>query len=115
MLYNGIRIEADMREGLFWLGKVAAGGNAAGQLSMAKAYEEGKGVAQDNATALVWLNKAAARGSAAAARHLGDAYHAGKLGLTPDLALAEEWRGKAGKMGTSGAPDEWYMKEFFSR
>lgn len=61
---------------------------------VAYAYENGIGVEKDPAEALKWYRRSAEQGVSFAMNRIARAYAFGELGLSPDPALAEEWRAK---------------------
>lgn len=77
-------------------GDTSAAGIAAYQI--AKMYEEGKGVAQNDETALSWLFKAADKGNTEAPYDLARRYTKG-IGVPKDNALAAEWYVEAESRG----------------
>ena len=76
--------------------KVAAvKGKKGAQYRLARCYDKGHGVAENNALAVKWYQKAAAQGHAKAQYHLGKAYLLGKKGLTVDKQKAKTLLTKA--------------------
>ena len=70
--------------------KVAAEkGKKGAQYRLARCYDKGHGVAENNALAVKWYQKAAAQGHAKAQYHLGKAYLLGKKGLSVDKKKAK--------------------------
>lgn len=65
---------------------------------IAKMYEEGKGVAQNDETALSWLFKAAEKGDAEAPWDIARRYARG-IGVPKDTAVAAEWYVEAESRG----------------
>src|SRR5580698_7473161 len=65
----------------------AEDGDVQAQLSLAKAYPLGNGVAKDEGEAVLWLEKAANQGDAAAQANLGNAYQLG-TGVPKNYAAA---------------------------
>ena len=80
------------------LTKKAEGGDAEAQFQLARAYEEGKGLAQDDALAAEWYRKAAEQGNAKAENSLGVMYALGR-GVSRDKEEALRWYRKAAKKG----------------
>lgn len=84
--------------------KVAAEkGKKGAQYRLARCYDKGHGVAENNAIAVKWYQKAAAQGHAKAQYHLGKAYLLGKKGLTVDKEKAKALLTKALKDKDDGA------------
>ena len=84
--------------------KVAAEkGKKGAQYRLARCYDKGHGVAENNAIAVKWYQKAAAQGHAKAQYHLGKAYLLGKKGLTVDKKKAKALLTKALKDKEDGA------------
>jgi len=67
-------------------------------------YRDGRGVAQDNASAIKWFRKAAEQGFAEAQCDLGFAYSIGR-GVTKDDAEAVLWYRKAAEQGNALCQD----------
>jgi TPR repeat protein len=68
----------------------AEAGDAGAQLALAKAYEEGNGVAQSDEQAALWYRKAADLGNAEAQNNLGTSYWSGR-GVERDKQEAVKW------------------------
>jgi len=84
--------------------KVAAEkGKKGAQYRLARCYDKGHGVAENNAIAVKWYQKAAAQGHAKAQYHLGKAYLLGKKGLAVDKEKAKALLTKALKDKDDGA------------
>jgi hypothetical protein len=84
--------------------KVAAEkGKKGAQYRLARCYDKGHGVAENNAMAVKWYQKAAAQGHAKAQYHLGKAYLLGKKGLAVDKKKAKTLLTKALKDEEDGA------------
>lgn len=76
--------------------KIAAEkGKKGAQYRLARCYDKGRGVAEDNALALKWYQKSAAQGYAKAQYQLGKAYMKGKKGLKADQKKAKSLLTKA--------------------
>lgn len=76
--------------------KIAAEkGKKGAQYRLARCYDKGRGVAEDNALALKWYQKAAAQGYAKAQYQLAKAYMKGKKGLKSDKKKAKSLLTKA--------------------
>ena len=84
--------------------KVAAEkGKKGAQYRLARCYDKGHGVAENNALAVKWYQKAAAQGHAKAQYHLGKAYFLGKKGLSVDKKKAKTLLTNAFKDKKDGA------------
>jgi len=106
-------IEKDPAEAMSWYlmafnnadsldGWASTAGEAAYQI--AKMYEEGKGVAQDDDTALSWLFRASEKGDPEAPWDIARRYAKG-LGVPKDAKVAAEWYVEA---ESRGQDFEWY-------
>jgi uncharacterized protein len=82
--------------------RAAQSGDAAAQLTLARAYENGTGVAKDIKKAAVWYRKAADNGNAEAENSLGVMYLLGE-GVDQNKQLAVEWYVKASRQGNADA------------
>jgi TPR repeat protein len=80
----------------------ADGGNASAQATLGKAYQDGNGVAQNDALALKWCRKAAEQGDADAENTLGIMYRMGE-GVARDKEEAVRWFRKSAKQGNPKA------------
>jgi uncharacterized protein len=78
--------------------KQAQSGDANAQLELGRAYEDGKGVPQDDGLAVEWFRKAAEQGSASAQNSLGVMYSVGR-GVAQNKEEAFRWYKKAAKQG----------------
>ena len=84
--------------------KIAAEkGKKGAQYRLARCYDKGHGVPENNALAVKWYQKAAAQGHAKAQYHLGKAYLLGKKGLAVDKKKAKTLLTKALKDEEDGA------------
>lgn len=86
------------KRGLAWLEKAAEQGLVSAMLSLATAYEAGRGATQDVRLAAQWYTKAAELGHAVAQTRLASMYEAGK-GLPRDIGLAQKWYSAAAEPG----------------
>ncbi len=77
---------------------LAESGNAAAQYSLGTLYAEGKGVAQNDATAFTWFQKAAEQGNATAQFNVGASYASG-IGVAKSYAEAAKWFRRAADQG----------------
>lgn len=75
---------------------------AAAQFALGFAYEQGKGVEQNDTEAANWYRKAAEQGMDMAQRELGSAYENGR-GVSKDINEAVEWYRKAAEGGDAEA------------
>lgn len=76
----------------------AESGDAQAQFELGRAYEDGKGVAQDDEQAVQWFRKSADQRNAKAQNALGVMYALGR-GVRPDKEEAVRWYKKAAKQG----------------
>lgn len=76
----------------------AESGDAHAQFDLGRAYEDGKGVPQDDARAVEWFRKSAEQGNAQAQNSLGVMYALGR-GVPRDREEAVRWYKKAAKLG----------------
>jgi TPR repeat protein len=78
----------------------AEAGDAQAQFEFGRAYEDGKGLPQDDAKAVEWFRKSAEQGNAQAENSLGVMYALGR-GITRDREEAVRWYKKAAKQGSA--------------
>jgi hypothetical protein len=76
----------------------AEAGDAEAQVELGRAYEDGKGVEQDDVRAVEWFRKSAEQGNAQAQNALGVMYALGR-GVERDKEEAVRWYKKAAKQG----------------
>jgi uncharacterized protein len=76
----------------------AESGDAQAQFELGRAYEDGKGVAQDDERAVQWFRKSAEQGNAQAQNSMGVMYAQGR-GVQGDREEAIRWYRKAAKQG----------------
>ena len=76
----------------------AESGDAQAQFELGRAYEDGKGVAQDDEQAVQWFRKSADQGNPQAQNALGVMYALGR-GVQRDKEEAVRWYKKAAKQG----------------
>jgi TPR repeat protein len=81
---------------------MAEGGDASAQLSLGLAYQNGRGVQQDDSIAVEWYRKAAAAGNSEAQSDLGVMYMNG-WGVEKDKAEALRWYHLAAKQKNAHA------------
>ena len=78
-------------------------GHKKAQYRLARCYDKGYGVTEDNALAVKWYQKAAEQGHAKSQYLLGKAYMKGKKGLPADQQKAKAWLTKAVKNEKDGS------------
>jgi uncharacterized protein len=78
--------------------KRAEAADTQAQFELGRAYEDGKGVPQDDERAVEWFRKSAEHGNAQAQNSLGVMYAQGR-GVQRDRAEAVRWYRKAAKQG----------------
>ncbi len=88
--------------GLRELQQKAANGDAEAQLTLARAYQNGEGVPQNDELAVKWYRAAAEQGNAAAQNSLGVMYRMGH-GVEKDFEQARQWYLKAAKQKLGAA------------
>jgi hypothetical protein len=89
-----------------WYRRAAALGYPPAWLALAKAYEEGNGVAQDNFEALTWYQLAGNNGVQNAQSRLGDIARFGKLGQPRNDEVALQWYRLAAENGSVAAEEK---------
>jgi uncharacterized protein len=82
--------------------KAAEAGNAKAQFELGRAYEDGKGMPQDDTRAAEWFRKSADQGNALAQNSLGVMYALGR-GVQRDKVEAVRWYKKASRQGQAEA------------
>jgi len=80
----------------------AEAGDAASQLALAKAYQDGAGVPRNDALAAQWYRKSADQGNAVAQNSLGTMYRIG-AGVEKNKDQAVAWYKKAANQGNANA------------
>ena len=80
----------------------AEAGDAGAQFALARAYENGKGVPQNDDLAFQWCRKSADQGNAEAQNELGIMYRNG-IGVERNKEEAVKWYEKAARQGNSHA------------
>ncbi|MGH7022577.1 MAG: tetratricopeptide repeat protein [Caulobacteraceae bacterium] len=83
--------------------KLAQGGDAMAQLTLASIYDEGRGTAKDEARAAVWYRRAADQGVRDAQVALAGMYRDGR-GLPKDPAAASYWLNAAKAQDAAKSP-----------
>jgi uncharacterized protein len=84
------------------LAQPAEAGDAQAQFELGRAYEDGKGVPQDDARAVEWFRKSAEQGNAQAQNSLGVMYALGR-GIPRDREESVRWYKKAARQGLTEA------------
>ncbi|KAF9970518.1 hypothetical protein BGZ73_006774 [Actinomortierella ambigua] len=82
--------------------KAAAGGDTEAQTILGWAYDNGRGVTQNGATAALWYRRAADSGSVEAQVNLGSLYLSGR-GVAQSDAEAATWYRRAARSGSTTA------------
>lgn len=90
--------EADFENALLWWHKAAANNDSVAQYRIAKCYEQGFGVEQNNKAALEWCTKAAEHGNDKAQNTLGEWYLNGDV-AKKDPSKAFNWFKQAAENG----------------
>jgi TPR repeat protein len=85
-------------EAVKWYRLAAEQGDAGAQLSLGVMYDNGEGVAKDDAEAVKWYRLAAEQGNASAQSNLGMMYDNGE-GVAKNDAEAVKWYRKAAEQG----------------
>lgn len=91
---RGEGVERDYPEAVRLYRKAADLGYRDAIYPVAYAFENGIGVEKNPVEALKWYRRSAEQGVSFAMNRIARAYAFGELGLSPDPALAEEWRAK---------------------
>ena len=99
---QGIEVEKDDQQAVFWFRKAAENGLAYAQASLGSMYNNGQGVAKDERQAVYWYRKAAEQGYSLAQFGLGNLYTLGK-GVVQDYRLAYVWFAVAAANGYADA------------
>jgi TPR repeat protein len=94
--------KGDYATALQLLRPLAEQGNAEAQFKLGNQYDDGSGVAQNDAEALKWYRLAADQGYASAQYNLGVMYGEGR-GVAPNDVEAAKWYGKAAEQGHAAA------------
>ena len=90
--------------------KAAEKGHKKAQYRLARCYDKGHGVEEDNKTAFTWYEKAARQEHAKSQYQMARYYLKGKGGVTPDIEKARKMLKKAVKGGKSGKEIEEGLK-----
>lgn len=80
----------------------AANGDPTAQYEVARRFDEGEGVAADDAKAAIWFQRAAAQGHAPSQYRLGTLFEKGR-GVDKDLGIARTWYERAAERGNRKA------------
>lgn len=81
-----------------WYIMAAMQGDAAGQYHLAKMYQLGNGIEQDEAKASYWFRRSAAKNFVPSLKILSGAYRHGTLGVKIDLEQAMAWEAKIARL-----------------
>lgn len=98
------RLEGDYESARVWLGEAAAAGHAGAQCALGGMYQEGQGVAPDDAEAARWYRKAAAQGDPQAQARLGWMHLRGR-GVPRNDDAALDWFLRAAGAGNASGQD----------
>ena len=94
--------EKNYTEAAEWYRKSAEQGDADGQASLGYMYNNGHGVAKDDAEAIKWYRKSAEQNNAVGQVNLGYMYRNG-YGVAQDYAEAAKWYRKSAEQGNNVA------------
>ncbi|KAF9160413.1 hypothetical protein DFQ26_005535 [Actinomortierella ambigua] len=94
--------DEQVTEAAKWFRAAAKQGHAAAQFSLGTLYDQGHGVAQDDAKAAKWYRRAADQGHADAQLNLALMYHSGQ-GVPRSEIEAVRWFHKAAEQGDASA------------
>ena len=97
---NGLGVEQDCVQAVYWYRKAAEQGQVYGQLNLAICYETGNGVEQDYVQSVYWYRKAVEQGNLDAQCNLGYCYDVGR-GVGKDSMQAAYWYRQAAEQGSS--------------
>jgi uncharacterized protein len=109
VLYDqGLGVEKDDQEALFWYTKSAAQGYANAQTNLGQMYCDGQGVPVDYNKAREWWSRAAQQGNLIAQNDLGSMYLKGQ-GVQKDYARAAAWYRRPAEQGDRQAENSLGM------
>jgi TPR repeat protein len=86
----------------------AASGDAAAQLKLARAYENGDSVTKNKEMAFGWYRKAAEQGNSGAQNRLGEMLRAGE-GVNENKQAAVAWFHSSARQGNADAMCSWEL------
>jgi len=112
--HSGEHAECNPRTAAGWYERAATRGDAEAQLSIARMYDEGRGVPQNAELAAQWYKKAAQQGLADAQYALGMMYDNGR-GLTLSYRLARKWFRSAAENGDTNASYQLGLNYLFGK
>ena len=102
MYENGIDVERNYSDALFWYKKAAEQGNANAQVNLGRMYKDGLGVERNYSEAFSWFKKSAEQGNSNAQFFLGLLYMDG-FGVEQNYTEAFSWYKKSAEQGVAGA------------
>jgi len=85
-------------EAVGWFLMAATQGDAAGQFSLARMYQEGNGIEKDEAKASYWYRRSAAQDYLPAVKGMAITYKSGGAGIKADPEKAKFWEAKAKRL-----------------
>lgn len=93
---EGLGVERNDKLAVDWFFKAQTLGSLEAGANLGRMYADGRGVPQSNTEALKHYRGAALGGYLPAMKRLAEIYERGELGVTPDPAMAQEWRARLG-------------------
>ena len=103
--YNGLGVQTDYKQAVYWYKKAAEQGNASAQKQLGDCYYNGLGVQTDYEQAVDWYKKAAEQGNGMAQKQMGDCYYYGK-GVKENYKQMVYWYKMAAEQGNKEAQCE---------
>ncbi|MFA6313714.1 MAG: TonB C-terminal domain-containing protein [Sterolibacterium sp.] len=91
---DGTGVERNDKAAVDWFFKAQTLGSLEAGANLGRMYADGRGVPQNNAEALKQYRGAALGGYLPAMKRLAEIFERGELGVTPDPAVALEWRAR---------------------
>lgn len=98
MYHQGLGVQQDYAQALYWYSKAAAQGIAEAESNMGVIYEKGLGVEKDYPKAVAWYIAAANHGASRGQYNLGMLYFSGR-GVPLDYVSAYTWLRRAAAAG----------------
>lgn len=98
--YNGVDVEKDDAQAVFWFTRAAESGDISAQHNLGILYRDGIGVEANAQKAFVWFMKAAQQGDEKAQYDLGSMYASGQ-GVEQDDQQSFNWYLKSAEQGYS--------------